>query len=169
MFVLRCTKKLYQRIEPWAAPEREPLSPATTRLGDWTGNIVIIRRQHLVLAVSNVTLLPVLLPLAPAKTLLTRLPEAVRAVLMALEIDPRKIDSEVNGMGEVIVTGTNDRWVLGSINDFGRLLEAYLDQRSLVDVALHVAEAPCSPIGMARPRDETVRVFSAPALRLVKG
>jgi hypothetical protein len=168
VFVLRCTKKLYQRIEPWAAPEREPLTQSTTRLGNWTANIVIIRRQQLVLAVSIVTLLPVLLPIAPAKTLLTRLPEAVRAVLMALEIDLRKIDSEVNGMGEVIVTGTNDRRVLGSMNDFIRMLDAYLDERSLTDVALKLAEAPCGPIGMKSPRAATLALFSTPALRLVR-
>jgi len=34
--------------------------------------------------------------------------------------------------------------------------------------ALHLAEAPCSPIGMDRPRDVARELFASPALRLVK-
>jgi hypothetical protein len=168
VFVFRCTKRLYQRIEPWAAPEREPLTQSTTRLGDWTANIVIIRRQQLVLAVSNVTLLPVLLPIAPAKTLLIRFPEAVAQVLRALRIDPEKVATEVNAMGEVIVTSAKDRKVLGSLNDFVRMLDAYLDERSLTDVALELAEAPCGPLGMKSPREATLALFVTPGLRLVR-
>lgn len=169
MFVFRCTKKLYQRIEPWAAPEREPPTSSTTKLGDWTANIVIIHRQHLVLAVSNVTLLPVLLPIAPSKTLIPRLTDAVGSVLRVLGIDQQRIVSELAAMGHCIVTGTNDRRVLGSMNDFVRMLDAYLDGRPLVEVALCLAEAPCSPLGMASPRRTTTALFTAPALRLVKG
>jgi hypothetical protein len=169
VFVLRCTKKLYQRIEPWAAPECEPPTPSTTRLGDWTANIVIVRRQHLVLAVSNITLLPVLLPLSPAKSLIPRLTEAVGDVLEGLGIDRKKLASELAAMGECIVTGTNDRRVLGSMNDFVRMLDSYLDGRSLVEVALQLAEAPCGPLGMECPRRATLALFTAPSLRLVKG
>jgi polysaccharide deacetylase 2 family uncharacterized protein YibQ len=48
------------------------------------------------------------------------------------------------------------------------MLGSYLDGRALLDVALHLAEAPCGPIGMASPNDETVKVLSAPFLRLVE-
>jgi hypothetical protein len=71
-------------------------------------------------------------------------------------------------MSECFVTTTNDRRILGSMNDFDRMLDSYIDGRPLLDVALHLAEAPCGPIGMASPREETVRVFSAPVLRLVR-
>jgi hypothetical protein len=72
-------------------------------------------------------------------------------------------------MGPCTVTGTNDRRVLGSMNDFVRMLDAYLDGRPLVEVALHLAQAPCSPLGMVSPRRTTMALFAAPALRLVKG
>jgi hypothetical protein len=167
VFVLRCTKKLYERIEPWAAPEREPPTSSTTRLGDWTANFVIVNRQHLVLAVSNVTLLPVLLPLSPAKTLIARLTDAVGGVLGALGIDSKKIAAELAAMSECTVTGTNDRRVLGSMNDFVRMLD--LDGRPLVELALQLAEAPCGPLEMEAPRRATLALFGTPALRLVKG
>jgi hypothetical protein len=49
------------------------------------------------------------------------------------------------------------------------MLEAYLDDRSLTEVALHLAESPCSPLGMQSPREATLALFSTPSLRLVKG
>jgi hypothetical protein len=57
------------------------------------------------------------------------------------------------------VAPTNDRRVLGSINDFDRMLEAYLDGRPLVEVALHLSEAPCGPIAMESPGRATIALF----------
>lgn len=161
VFVLRCTKKLLGRIEGQTAAEREP-PKSTSRMGDWTANLLIARRQQVVLAVNNVTLLPVLLPLAPAKTFLPRFKEAVGEMLMALGIDRRKALAEMAAMHECILTGTNDRRVLGTMNDFGRMLDFYLDGRSLAEVSLHLAEAPCSPLAMGRPRDAARELFAAP-------
>ena len=58
--------------------------------------------------------------------------------------------------------------VLGTLNEFGRMLDFYLDGRPVVEVALHLAECPCSPLGMGRPRDAARELFAAPTLRLVK-
>jgi hypothetical protein len=109
----------------------------------------------------------VLLPAAPFKTVPSRLPEAVGYVLDALRIDRHRIAAEVSAMEECLVAPTNDRRVLGTMNDFDRMLD--LDGTSLLGVALRLAEAPCGPIGMASPDDETTRVLSAPVLRLLKG
>ena len=63
MFVLRCTKKLLGRVAGQITPEREP-DQSTTQMGDWTANLLIIRRQQLVLAVNNLTLLGVFVGIA---------------------------------------------------------------------------------------------------------
>jgi hypothetical protein len=55
------------------------------------------------------------------------------------------------------------------MNDFVRMLDAFLDGRPLVEVALQLAEAPCGPLGMECPRRATLALFTAPSLRLVKG
>jgi hypothetical protein len=89
-------------------------------------------------------------------------------VLRALKSDERKIAAEEECMRDAIVAKTNDCRVLGSMNDFANMLDVYLDQRSLTEVALHLAEAPCSPIGMKSPREATLALFSTPPLRLVK-
>jgi hypothetical protein len=129
-----------------------------------------------VLSVNNETLLPVLLPIAPNKTLIPRFVEAAGEMLMALGIDRKAVLAEMAAMGECVVASTNDRRVLGTINDFGRMLEVYLDRRALPEVALHLAEAPCSPIGMERPKDAARELFAQvgsaptrPTLRLLNG
>lgn len=166
MVVLRCTKKLLSRLGGVTLVEETPRS--STRLGDWTASVITIDRQQLVIAVSNTTLLPVLLPLAPAKTL--RLPVAVGQVLQALEpeLERRRISSEMQAMAESVLADTNDRRVVGSLVEFIRMLDGYLDGRSLVEVALHLSEAPCGPIGMDRPRDRVAALLSSPTLQLLK-
>jgi hypothetical protein len=168
MVVLRCTRKLLRRVGSGSPDSVEP-PKSTTRLGDWYANVVIVHRQHLVLAVSGVTLLPVLVPAAPYKTMIQRIAEAAGQVLRALTIAEDRVAAEEKAMREAIMATTNDRRVLGSMNDFANMLDAYLDDRPLTEVALHLAEAPCSPIGMKSPQDATLALFSTPTLRLVKG
>jgi hypothetical protein len=158
VFRLRCTKKLLGRLPPGSDHDGGDRA-SNTRLGDWTANLFFIGRQQLVLGVNNNTLLPVLLPIAPNKTFLARFVEAAGEMLMAIGIDRKAVLEELAAMKECIVAPTNDRRVLGTINDFGRMLEVYLHGRPLPEVALHLAEAPCSPIGMERPRDATTALF----------
>lgn len=169
MVLLRCTKKLLGRLPPSEVRPVEQ-TESTTRFGEWTAHLFFIGRQQIVLGVNNKTLLPVLLPIAPNKTFITRFVDAAGEMLMALGIEDRKaVLAEMSAMGECIVAPTNDRRVLGTINDFGRALDFYVDGRPLPEVALHLAESPCSPIGMNRPKDVARELFSLPALRLVKG
>jgi hypothetical protein len=154
--VFRCTKKLLNRLPPSATGDAPAVS--TTKMGDWTANLFFIGRQQLVLGVNGKTLLPVLVPIAH-KTILHRFTQAAGEMLMALQVDREKALSEMAEMNECAVAPTNDRQVLGTINDFGRLLEVYLDGRPLLEVALRLARAPCSPIGMERPTDVTRALF----------
>lgn len=165
MVVFRCTRKLLRHLDNENV--REPPT-STTRLGDWFANLVILRRQHLVLAVSGMTLLPVLVPAAPYKTMIARFAEAAGQVLRALKIEEAKVRAEESAIRDYVVTTTNDRRVLGSMNDFAFMMEAYVEDHSLLEAALELAESPCSPLGMKNPREATMALFSTPTLRLVK-
>ncbi len=96
--------------------------------------MIVVHRQHLVLAVSGVTLLPVLVPAAPYKTMIPRIAEAVGQILRALKISEAKVLAEEDAMRDAVMTTTNNRRVLGSMTDFANMLDAYLDERSLTDV-----------------------------------
>ncbi len=58
---------------------------STTRLGDWHANVLFWRPQ-VAMFVSETTLLPVLVPFAPATTLIDRFPTALLTHLQAHEI-----------------------------------------------------------------------------------
>jgi hypothetical protein len=167
MVVIRCTRRLLRRLGHKSDKDGD-LPKSTTHLGDWCLNLLIVRRQHLVLGLSSLTLLPVLVGAAPYKTLMSRFADAAGQMLRALQIDEARIAAEQQAMRDCVVTTTSDRRVLGSLNDFIRMLDAYLDERSLTEVSLHLAEAPCGPLGMRSPHEATLAVFSTPTPRLVQ-
>lgn len=65
MFTLCCTKKLLDRIR--VKPDPRP-PPSTTKLGDWYAATLNLERERLVLCVSELTLLPVVVPTVGAAT-----------------------------------------------------------------------------------------------------
>jgi hypothetical protein len=141
MFNLHCTKKLLDRIKP----ELENPRNGSTRLGNWYATALFWKPQ-MALVVNERTLLPVLLPLAPAATLAQRFPIALRDVLRALDMPAQFIDSEISGMSEVVYTKTANRSVLGVMNEFVFLAEGYRDQGGSVNpvaLSLKLAGTPC--------------------------
>ena len=65
MAVIRCTRKMLKRVGP---PDREPPT-STTRLGDWSANLVGVGRQRFVLLVADRTRRPILLPARDLKSI----------------------------------------------------------------------------------------------------
>jgi hypothetical protein len=85
---LRCTAKLLARLK--ATPEREPVE-STTSLGDWCANLVQVGRLPLILAVSERTLLPVVLRARDLRSIVPRLARGVAEVLGAIDAATRSI------------------------------------------------------------------------------
>ena len=167
---LHCTRKLLPRLASTAFPTPAPsTAPAANdsvppaRLAPWTANLLSRDRKPIVLVTSHVTLLPVLVQLAPAATFLARLPEAIGDLLLALGIPLRTVTSELEAMQSWTLAKTNERRVLGTMNDFALMLSHYPDALSLRDAALQLARSPCSVIGMDSPDDATRRLLAPPA------
>jgi hypothetical protein len=77
VLVVRGTKKLRDRVKrPLAAAS----DTSTTVLGDWFATALVWKPQ-VALLVNQRTFVPVFMPLAPAATLLDRVPEAIAAAL----------------------------------------------------------------------------------------
>jgi len=164
MFTLRCTRKLLARgLEVTAGADQAP----TSLLGDWYANVLVRRPEHLVLALSERTLLPVLLPAKETKSLPLRMSQAVGEVLHRLGIDPVLIDRERQAMQTVRIGRTASRSVLGSLNDLMYQLEVGLDmrpERTLLEHALWLAETPCKPIEYGYPAGATQALFASAAV-----
>lgn len=121
-------------------------------------------KPQLALLVNERTLLPVLLPLAPADTLPERVAPALRRVLAARRVDPAFIDREVAAMAGVVVAKTFNRSVVGTMNEFAFEARVYRDlgdAADLVGLAIRLAETPCSAIGYNSP-DRLLREIAAP-------
>src|SRR5262249_50781317 len=65
-----------------------------------------------------------------------------------------------NAITEAVIGRTVSRQILGSMNDFVRMLDSYRGAGSLLEVSLRLAETPCGPLRMNSPREETNRGFS---------
>ena len=114
MLVVRGTKKLRDRVKSApASDDRE----STTALGDWFAN-ALFWRPRVALLVNSRTLLPVFMELAPAATLLERAPAAIEAVLRRHGVDGAFLAAERKAMSEVRIAPTNDRRVVGVMNEF---------------------------------------------------
>lgn len=163
MFTLHCTKKLLDRVRP----QVDLPCKATTRLGGWYATALFWKPQ-MALLVNERTLLPVIMPLAPASTLGQRFPVALKDVLQALELPADFIALEIDGMREVVYAKTANRSVVGTMNEFAFLAEGYRDRNGAIDplaLSLKLAHTPCGPLykGAVFP-DKAVReiVFGGP-------
>ena len=90
MLVVRATKKLLDRIGP---PNLGDGEQSTTLMGQWYAT-ALFWKPHVALFVNETTLLPVLMPLAPAASLLARFPQHLAAVLAAHGTPGAVIDEE---------------------------------------------------------------------------
>ncbi|BDG08224.1 DUF6933 domain-containing protein [Anaeromyxobacter paludicola] len=157
MFTLRCTRKLLDRLG--STPVLSEVEP-TTLLGDWYANLLFRPRGQVVLFVNERSLLPVLVQAAPASSLLTRFPAAAIGMLLRLGAPAAIVEAETMEMADVCIGKTLSRQVLGSMNDFAYLFEGYgREPEALTDIALKLAQAPCSPLGMKRPADVVLEML----------
>lgn len=156
-FTIRVTAKLAKRInEPLIT---EP-SSSTGLLGDWYANLLYIDRQQIILAVSEKTLLPLLIPAKDAKLFPQRLRESLAESLSTLNIPKEKIEKELAEMSTWTFAKTASRQVLGSMNDFANALTFYVGSgETLQKLQTRLGETPCSPIGMSSPIDSTCKLF----------
>lgn len=145
MFVVRATKKLLRRLGPATLGADEP---TTTLLGDWYATALFWKPQ-VALFVDARTLLPVLTPLAPASTLLTRFPDALATVLTAHGVPTAIVVAELDEMRQHRLTATASRSVLGSMNEF--VFHADVSRTAgavpvLLELSLQLATIPCGPL-----------------------
>jgi hypothetical protein len=145
VFILRATNKLLQRIGPPALRDGER---STTLLGDWYATVLFWKPQ-VALLVNEPTLLPVLMPLAPAATMLARIPGQIVAVLAAHGTAPAIIDGELERMREHRLAKTANRSVVGVMNEFTYLAEVHRGNTpgvELMDLTVRLAATPCGPL-----------------------
>lgn len=144
MLVVRGTKKLRDRVK---APVAAGDDASTTVLGDWFATALFWKPQ-VALLVNQRTFVPVFMPLAPAASLLDRAPDAIVAVLRRLGAGEPFIESELDTMREARIAPTNDRSVVGVMNEFAFHGEIRWHEGigSLEDLAVDLVGMPLGPL-----------------------
>jgi hypothetical protein len=114
MLVVHATKKLLDRLR--SAPHHAG-EPSTTALGDWYAT-PLFWRPRATLFVNESTLLPVLVPLAPAATVVDRFGLALGTSLLAHRARPGFVEAEMREMDAWRLAKTTNRSVVGIMNEF---------------------------------------------------
>jgi hypothetical protein len=145
MLIVRATRKLLAHLGP---PGLRNSHQCTTQLGEWYAT-VLPWRPRITLLVNETTLLPVLIPLAPAATWLGRVGGQVAAVLEAHSTPAGFIAEELTHMREYALGPTANRSVVGVMNEFAFLADVHRGNGGVVDLlelAVRLAATPCGPL-----------------------
>lgn len=141
MLVVRGTKKLRDRANGPAASDADV---STGALGDWFATALFWKPQ-VALLVNARTYLPLFVPLAPAAKLLDRIPDDIARILALHGVDPAFTGAELDAMAEVRIAPTNDRRVVGVMNEFAFLGEHWFEG-DLTALSLRMAGTPVGPL-----------------------
>jgi hypothetical protein len=161
VFTLRCTRKLLRRLG--AKPSSEVVEPSTV-LGDWYANLLYLRPQQLVLAMSERSLLCVLVPAAPIGSVGERLRTEVAGVLTDIGVSGGPVAAELAAMESMAIGATASRSVLGCLNDaVVQLAHRRAPGVSLRDLGLQLADNMYSLTNYQKPRRRALELFGVTA------
>jgi hypothetical protein len=138
---------------------------STTRLGDWYGNILQLRRRQFLLFISEHSRLALVMPITDGKHLSTVFPDAVAYALRTVGIDEEDIAAERVEMMQVAFGRTRNRSLLGTLNEFAFMAQGGVwhgrDPESPEELMRFLSGTPILPLKGARPKDLTRNVFGS--------
>jgi hypothetical protein len=160
LVALRCTQRLLKRLRTDLA---SPVPVARNALGHWYATVLTFNRTAYVIAVSERSLLSVVLPGAPFSTLVARFPAALAELLRALGVPAGRVATEVAAISPLVVATTASRRVLGCLNQYAFELSIHLSDEphsSLLRRELWLSENISSAIHYSAPREVAQELLS---------
>ena len=119
--IIRPTASLAKRMKIKLMPTDQK---STTRLGDWYAVDFVLNRKQFILCVSSESRLAVVMEAAPYAMFPNRLCDAVTEVIRAIGLKETFIQEERCQMDEYVLAKTQNKSILGSMNDYRVQLEA---------------------------------------------
>jgi hypothetical protein len=166
MVVLRCTQKLLVRLKQ--VGDLPPVE-STTRLGDWYGNILRIGRCQHLLFISELSRLPVVIPIRELKRLGTVFPDAVCERLSTVGVAVADIADERMRMLDSAFGRTRNRSLLGTLNDFAFMAQSgdarRTEPESPEELMRFLSQTPILPLDGASPIELTRAAFGHRSVR----
>jgi hypothetical protein len=146
VFTIHGTKKLLDRVKQ---PLEVPIDDPSTALGNWYATALFWRPQSTALFVNEQTLLPLFIPLAPARDLAARLPGHLGRLFEALDVPLDFSIQETEAMKSASYAKTANRSVVGSMTEFALLAESRIARggsSNLLELSVQMAGTPCGPL-----------------------
>lgn len=171
MVIIRPTLSLAKRLKLKLGPTAEK---STTRLGDWYAIDLVLNRRQFILSVSSTTRLGVMIEAAPYLSFPTRLPNKISELILEIGVKDASVTSELTEMKEVTFAKTEDRSIIGSMNDYRRHLHHMVqvgrfDLNNPISMSLWLSAMPSLVMEAVFPQDATLMAFGQPPLKkLVK-
>lgn len=169
MMILRCTQKLRKKNLGPVAQEKDFLVPA---LGDWHANLIYLGRTPLVLCVNDRSLLSVLVPGRDFPTIISSIKRRIAERLRRMRLPSDLISKEEAAIEVIEVQPSNNRSVLGSMNDFVHTLKWHCDRFNLAEVNLledMLSQTPMGSLGYQYPVEVAHEVLTNGGKRATEG
>ena len=119
------------------------------QLGDWYAKIGATRPRHLVVCANERTLLCVVVPLAPQRSLLDRFLAAAEHRIGQIPVSQTLKQREVAALSHGQIGRATSRSAISSLNQFGYAVRAWLENGPADDLdalGLWLCDTPCSPL-----------------------
>lgn len=146
MYSIHATKKLLDRMHE---PIIDSIPLATNHLGNWFAKPLFWRPQ-VALFVNEETFLPVFASLAPACSLANRFPDDLAVTLRTHGVAESFIKEELLAMDDVAVSRTNNRRVVGILNELATMatrIRAHHPNMTPLHIAMELSTIPCGLSG----------------------
>lgn len=161
MIVIRPTASLAKRMK---VKINSSELKSDTILGDWFALDFVLSRRQFIMCVSQKSRLAVIMNAAPYVSLSNRIPNAICEVLKLIGVTESNIESELLKMNHVILAKTDDKSILGTMNDYRSQLEynndvGKLDLSDPIKMSLHLSKIISLALPEGYPLDTTLKRF----------
>jgi hypothetical protein len=124
MLVLRCTQKLLEKNPGPGTDHKDSLKPV---LGDWHAKLIRLGHSPVVLCANDLSLLAILVRGKDFPRFVLSFRDRLASRLRRMGVSEQAITEELAAMEIVRIAKSNNRSVLGSMNDFVRHLRWKVD------------------------------------------
>lgn len=161
MMIIRTTASLAKRMKIKLGSTDQKSS---TKMGDWYALDCVVARKQFIMCVSSLTRLVVVLEAAPYAQFPERICDAVTEVLKAIGVNNFSIKEERNQMYEFSLAKTDNKSILGTMNDYRYQLESWhqADRMNLNDtlaMSIYLSETPSLVLPDTWPTDAALKCF----------
>lgn len=161
MIVIRPTASLAKRMKLKLTSTDQK---SESQLGDWYAVDFILSRRQFILCVSSLPRLAVVMEAAPYATFPERLCDAVTEVLKSIGVSEGNVQAERIKMDRFTIAKTENKSILGTLNDYRFQLEASdqmgrLDLSDTLKMSLYLSKTISLVLPEGYPRDAALKIF----------